>query len=215
MPDMPDMPDIDDVALITARTYDAGAVAWTEGAAVDRAAWAPQYDRFATLVTPHGLVLDVGCGAGLDAPGLAQRGLRLIGVDVSPAMCRLAQTQPALVGRLAVADQRDLPFGAASFDAVWADGVLHHVGRDDARSALIEVVRVLRSGGIYCASVERGGGGEFVENTDLPGRRWYSYYDADDLVAFARSAGLDVVTVTVSGATPRSNGFVTLLARAL
>ena len=208
------MPDSSDPALVTARAYEAGAAAWTEGAAVDRAAWGPQYDRFAALVSPGGLALDLGCGAGLDAPGLTRRGLTLIGVDVSLAMCRLARSQPALAGRLAVADQRSLPFVRASFDAVWADGVLHHVSRDDASRALSEVARVLRPGGLYCASVERGAGGEFVEGAGLPGRRWYTYYDAADLARLAEAAGLNVINTVVSGATLRSNGFVILLARA-
>lgn len=211
---VPAMPDSDDPALVTARAYEAGAVAWAEGAAVDRAAWGPQYDGFAALVSPGGLALDLGCGAGLDAPGLTRRGLTLIGVDVSLAMCRLARSQPALAGRLAVADQRDLPFARASFDAVWADGVLHHVSRGDAPRTLSEAARVLRRGGIYCASVERGTGGEFVEGAELPGRRWYTYYDADEIAEMARSADLDVIDVVVAGVTPRSNGFVMLLARA-
>lgn len=209
------MSEIDDPALVTARAYEAGAAAWTKSAAVDRSAWRPQYDRFAALVQPGGLVLDLGCGAGLDAPGLAQRGLTLIGIDVSLAMCCHAGEQPALAGRLAVADQRSLPFAGASFDAVWADGVLHHISREDAPGALSEAARVLRSGGLYCASVERGVGGEFVENSALPGRRWYTYYDSNDLAALARSRGLDVLDVVVAGASPRSNGFVMLLARTL
>lgn len=79
---------------------------------------------------------------------------------------------------------------------------------------LSEVARVLRSGGLYCASVERGAGGEFVEDSELPGRRWYSYYDEADLVRLAEAADLVVVDTVVSGATPRSKGFVVLLARA-
>src|SRR5579883_951733 len=94
-----------------ARSYDADAAAWHAAhLGEDRAVTRREgYDRFAALLPAGALVLDLGCGSGLDAAPLAARGLRLIGLDVSRAMLTIAQTRPELAGRVLVAELCSLP----------------------------------------------------------------------------------------------------------
>lgn len=48
---------------------------------------------------------------------------------------------------LLTADAMDLPYREAAFDAVFGFGVLHHI--PDWRSALREITRILKPGGVY------------------------------------------------------------------
>lgn len=88
-----------------------------------------------------GELLDVGCGTGGYAAGLAGLGWRTTGVDVSEDMLRRARAK----GIEAVhADATSLPFEDASFDA--AVSVFTHTDLDDFPSVVAEVVRVLGPG---------------------------------------------------------------------
>jgi len=95
-------------------------------------------------------LLDVGCGPGSITAGLAKvvAPAPAIGVDIQPALVARAQAaahRPANL-RFEVADLHRLPFADASFDAVFANGVLMHLS--EPMRALSEVRRVLRPGGI-------------------------------------------------------------------
>lgn len=63
------------------------------------------WERYALLFRPGQVVLDVGCGTGIDALFLAQRGVRVLGIDASPAM--IAQAR-ARVEKARVSDLVDL-----------------------------------------------------------------------------------------------------------
>ncbi len=49
------------------------------------------WERYARLFRPGQVVLDVGCGTGIDALFLAQRGIRVVGIDASVAMVAQAR----------------------------------------------------------------------------------------------------------------------------
>lgn len=76
----------------------------------------------------------------------ARQGAQAFGVDISLPIVN--QARAAFDGETlhaAVADIRELPFGDASFDAIYSMGTIEHF-RDSER-ALAEMVRVLRPGG--------------------------------------------------------------------
>ena len=91
----------------------------------------------------HGPVVDVGCGSGALMALLLQRGLPVVGVDVSPA--QLSQGSGARVR----ADAAKLPFPDDSFGGVAALYMLYHV--PDPAAAIAECHRVLRPGGLFAA----------------------------------------------------------------
>lgn len=94
-------------------------------------------------------VLDVGCGAGVEVVRFAKAGARVTGVDIAESAITLARanaTQQGVEARLEVADGEHLPFPDASFDLVFAHGVVQYTGNDTAMVA--EIHRVLRPGGL-------------------------------------------------------------------
>jgi len=93
-------------------------------------------------------VLEIGCGVGLDAYTLAQRGLKVTAVDltyigVATARQRFQRNQVA--GNFAAGNAEHLPFRDNSFDYVYSFGVLHHAA--DTAKTIEEVYRVLKPGG--------------------------------------------------------------------
>jgi SAM-dependent methyltransferase len=100
------------------------------------------------LRLPRGCdVLEIGCGPGVALQPLARRlaPRSLVGVDIDAARVAVAQRDPAATLVLE-ADVRALPFADRSFDMVLDFGTLHHV--EAPERGLVEVARVLRSGGI-------------------------------------------------------------------
>jgi len=94
-------------------------------------------------------VLDVGCGAGVEVVRFAKGGARVAGVDVSSQAVKLTRQntlQQGVQAALAVADGEALPFPDASFDFVYAHGVIQYAA-DDAH-VVAECHRVLRPGGM-------------------------------------------------------------------
>jgi len=98
------------------------------------------------------VVLDIGCGAGMDVLLAARRvgpGGRAIGVDMTEAMRRRAAAGAAASG-LANVDIREgdathLPVDDHSIDVVISNGVLNLV--PDKHKAVAEIARVLKPGG--------------------------------------------------------------------
>src|SRR6266498_991352 len=95
-----------------------------------------------------GDVLEVAVGTGLNL-GLYPDGVRLTGVDFSPAMLDLARRRAEALGRevdLRLGDAQALAFPDGSFDTVVCTFSLR--GIPDDRRAVGEMGRVLRPGGL-------------------------------------------------------------------
>jgi len=102
-------------------------------------------------------VLDVGCGAGIDAI-LAARAVgpagRVTGLDLLPEMCRRARDHAGDGGLdnvgFVAAEMEAMPLPAESVDLVISNGVINLSARK--MRALFECARVLRTGGCICLS---------------------------------------------------------------
>jgi ubiquinone/menaquinone biosynthesis C-methylase UbiE len=102
-------------------------------------------------VRPGGRYLDVGCGTGDDARGLA--GLvgpsgEVVGIDSSEAMIAEARRRAEGSGlpvAFESADAHRLPFADGAFDGCRVERVLQHLA--DPQQAVREMARVTRPGG--------------------------------------------------------------------
>ena len=117
-------------------------------------------------------VLELGCGTGSMWQGRLDRlgpGTTLLLSDCSPGMVAAAREALGAHPQVSYAeiDIQDIPFPAASFDAVIANMMLYHV--PDLPRALTEVRRVLRPGGkFYCATYGEHGMIDYLSGL-LPG----------------------------------------------
>src|SRR5215213_2573998 len=98
--------------------------------------------------------LDAGCGEGHNTRLLAERGARMIGIDISRNFVRYAREAEAarpLGIRYENASAVQLPFENASFDFVVAFMSLMDI--PETERVLAEVFRVLRLGGFFQFSI--------------------------------------------------------------
>ena len=107
-------------------------------------------------------VLDVGSGFGRHVFECARRGGRVVALDYAAdevietkatlaAMAEVGEIAEDRVVGVLRGDARRLPFRDASFDVVITSEVLEHIGDDVA--AIAEMVRVLKPGGRFAATV--------------------------------------------------------------
>jgi SAM-dependent methyltransferase len=103
-------------------------------------------------------VLDCACGIGTQALGLARRGYRVTGTDISEREVERARREAERLGvdaRFAVADFRDLAVAGGPFDAVLCcDNALPHLlDPEDVVQALREMHARLRPGGLLVVTL--------------------------------------------------------------
>jgi len=94
------------------------------------------------------LVLDLGCGAGIDSAEFARNGASVVSVDFTLIATQSTQSllkEANLPAQVAQADATSLPFKNDTFDCVYSFGVLHHI--PNVERAMVEIKRVLKPGG--------------------------------------------------------------------
>jgi ubiquinone/menaquinone biosynthesis C-methylase UbiE len=105
-------------------------------------------DREASILKGKHL-LEIGCGMGYDSLEFLKRGVRVTATDLTPNAVAITrrhfEVENVQAEAIQTANALDLPFEADTFDAVWANGVLHATG--DTRRAIQEARRVLKPGG--------------------------------------------------------------------
>jgi SAM-dependent methyltransferase len=104
-------------------------------------------ERVQAFVLPQGneRAIDVGCGAGALALGLAPLVREVVGVDRVQELLELARQRAPGNARFVEGDATSLPFDTASFDLAGTLRVLHHVRRPEL--VIEELARVARPGG--------------------------------------------------------------------
>jgi ubiquinone/menaquinone biosynthesis C-methylase UbiE len=123
--------------------------AWyTRVTARDRAEFERLAQRIAGELPAGARVLEVAPGPGYLAVALAQRGLDVVGLDISASFVRFAERHARAAGVAAAFHRGDaaaMPFAAASFDFVVCRAAFKNFG--NPAGALAEMHRVLRPGG--------------------------------------------------------------------
>lgn len=102
-----------------------------------------------TALLAGGRLLEVGCGMGYVSLEFIRRGARVTATDLTPQAVNLTRRHFALENVQAedvcVQNVLSLSFPDNSFDAVWANGVVHTTG--NTALAIREIHRVLKPGG--------------------------------------------------------------------
>ncbi len=123
---------------------DAGIAGWTETGLESRLRQFRRHWR-RTGRTPHGVWIDIGCGAGTYCRWLHAQGAAVVGVDYAgPSLHKARARSPAGIGWVA-GDLRRLPLPGEVADGLLCLGVTQALPESGA--ALAELHRVLRPGG--------------------------------------------------------------------
>ncbi len=143
-------------------------------------------DKFRGSVEEGGLVLDVGSGPGRDGQILTQAGLKVICLDASHSMGMMTHKKGLLT---LGGDFLKIPLQADTIKAVWTYTSLLHVSKDEVKTALIEINRILGHIGILGLGLIEGEG-EYTNIKDgrkLP--RHFALYTKSEIVRLLNSTG--------------------------
>ena len=150
-------------------------------------------------------LLDCGCGPGTITIGLAEWVVpgKVTGVDLDPKRVQQATDAAEAAGVANVAfevgDIYQLPFPDASFDVAFMTYVLMHL--KDRQSAVREVMRVLKPGGIF-------GAREMNHSAVIRLNAAPEWWEAVPLLNdYLKSRGIDIFAGATLGALVRDMGF--------
>ncbi len=194
-------------------SYDAVAAAYTERVhdelrdkPLDRGLLTAFAEQVAGEFGVSAAVCDMGCGPGHVGAFLARTGLRVTGIDLSPAMIERARGlhpdmtfEVGTMTELGVADGRFA--GIAAFFSI-----IHLVGDAELRVALGEFHRVLEDGGLLLVGVHLGEHGDSTVHADdmlgVPVDMDFRFFEMEHLVSLLEVAGFRIEARTVRAPYP-------------
>lgn len=186
-----------------AASYDAVAKRYAEeigdeltGKPVDRA-WL----NLMVELAGSGILADVGCGPGHVTAYLAERGARVVGIDVSPGMIAVASAR--YPGEFEIGSLLALPAGESQWSGAVCAYSIIHLEPGQRPAAFAELARVIAPGGWLLLSFHIDDDahpvGEIERVTDWWGERVeleFHYLDPDVIAAEVERAGFTVMAVT-------------------
>lgn len=95
-------------------------------------------------------VLDLGCGSGISSKKLIDINAKVVGIDISEEMIKIAKKSIANAN-FYVGNIENLPFNNQEFDVVSSSLALHYI--EDLYPVFCEVSRVLKKGGSFVFSI--------------------------------------------------------------
>ncbi|MBP6016528.1 MAG: class I SAM-dependent methyltransferase [Candidatus Promineofilum sp.] len=152
-------------------------------------------DRFTERLRGRGVVCDMGCGPGHVARYLADRGLEVVGVDLSPGMVAQATALnpdiPFRVGDMLSLDELDESWaGIAAFYSII------HIPPEKVVAALTELRRVLMPRGLLLLAFHMGNETVHVEEMwARPVALDFTFYDPAAMAGYLEQAGYVVEEV--------------------
>lgn len=173
----------------------------------------PEVREFCETAGACETALDLGCGNGRHAELLADRAARVVGLDASRELLRVARERAAERGyadalSLVAGDAARLPLAADSVDLGVYVAALHHLPtRETRRASLDDLARVLAPDGRALVSVwavthpkfDRETGFDTTVDWTLPGGekvgRFYHVYDLAEFEADLDASALSVADV--------------------
>ena len=171
--------------------------------------------QFAELVKKNGgRVLDCGCGSGVQSKELFDRGLEIVGMDLSPKMIYEAKKRVPKA-KFVVGDMTKMNFAKGSFGGVYARASLLHVPKKLVPRVLKSINKILKNGGIlYLALKEGKGEGEVVdERFGKKVRRFFSFFSQQEVLDLLKESGFELLKKSKRQRAKNSTLWLQFLAR--
>jgi SAM-dependent methyltransferase len=159
-------------------------------------------DRLAQEVGELGPICDMGCGPGQIARYLHRKGVKALGVDLSPKMVAEAQRlNPEIPFHQG--NMLSLPDEDNSWGGIAAFYCIIHIPREQVVDALREMKRVFKSGGVLLVTFHIGTEiKHFDEWWEKPVNLDFAFYLPSEMEGWLKEAGFELVETLVREPNP-------------
>lgn len=160
--------------------------------------WIKGTEKYASFLKPNASILDVGCGAGEKSKFLIKKRFKVIGIDFSEEMIKLAKKQVP-TGIFFVKDIKQPLKFKILFDGIFAQAVLLHISKKEVINVLKNITGSLKSNGYFYVAVKELQPGnkdeEIIKENDYGYKyeRFFSYFTLDELKSFITKIGLQII----------------------
>jgi SAM-dependent methyltransferase len=159
-------------------------------------------DRLAREVGDLGPICDMGCGPGQIARYLHRKGVKTLGVDLSPKMVAEAQRLNPKI-HFHQGDMLSLPDADNSWGGIAAFYCIIHIPREQIVDALCELKRVLKPGGLLLVTFHIGTEIKHLEQWwEKPVNLDFAFYLPGETEDWLREAGFELVETLVREPNP-------------
>ena len=159
-------------------------------------------DRLARDVGEVGPICDMGCGPGQIARYLYRKGVKTLGVDLSPNMVAEAQRLNPEI-HFHQGDMLSLPDEDDSWGGIAAFYCIIHIPREQIVDALREMKRVLKPGGILLVTFHIG---QEIRHLDewweKPVNLDFAFYLPTEMAGWLKEAGYELIETLVREPNP-------------
>ncbi|MEK7568551.1 MAG: class I SAM-dependent methyltransferase [Patescibacteria group bacterium] len=165
--------------------------------------WVSGTEHFCSLLPKGSLVLDVGCGGGVKSKYFIEKGMTVVGADLSENMISIAKREVPQA-RFATLDARDIDTLPETFDGIFAQAVLLHIPKKEIVPLIKKFKEKIKEGGyLYVAVKEQRADKSEEEIKDMddygyPYELFFSYFTQGELEQYFSDAGFEVVSSTVT-----------------
>lgn len=178
----------------TIATYNLIAPDYKLTATPEMRAWEQQSMRRFAGYLKGKRVLVPGCGDGRDSRFLSSLGLRVTSFDLSERMLKIAMAEDP-GGRYVLLDLREIYKSEGTYDGIYASGCLYHLTKPEFIACVKSCRALLSSEGVFYLNMKEGEGEKFEEKPGprypggaearerLQGKRFYAYYDREELLS--------------------------------
>ncbi len=146
------------------------------------------YNCYADVGTTRPKLLDLGCGAGYDSKALAGMGAKMVGIDISEELIKIAKEQVAKA-KFFTGSITD-PFDKLGvFDGIVCLATIMHVDVAQMHNTFANMAKALKKGGLVLLSAFDGTGKNYEKSyMTIDGVTYdksFNNYNVSELCAFA------------------------------
>jgi len=141
------------------------------------------------------LILDAGCAAGRDSRIIHEKGKKVIGIDLSKELIKIARKNNPEI-QFVEGNFLQLPFEDNHFDGIWAHAsILHFESTNEVIKSLQEFYRVLKTGGVIHIFVKEKRDKKFDVVIDSLSRheRFFQYFTENEMTDYMKKTGFKII----------------------
>jgi SAM-dependent methyltransferase len=142
-------------------------------------------------------ILDIGCGSGRDAEYFVNKGLDVVGIDLSDRFIEISRAKVPNAKFIKM-DMRNINFPLESFDGIWSMASLLHIPKIEAKDTIRKFREILKTNGIIYISVKLGEGEKFIKRDRYKGlEKFFAFYTESEISDLLEKCGFEIIKLSL------------------